>query len=160
MTYGNVYVARVSLADPAHLVKTLVEAESYDGPSIVIAYSHCIAHGIDTTFGIDEQKKAIACGHWPLFRYNPDLTDKGENPLKLDSKEPTISFEEYAYGENRYRVLKKINPDAAQKLMALAEQDVKRRWKLYQELAKVNYDSTASNNGAKSEASAEAKVEA
>lgn len=152
MNYGSVYVARVSLADPAHLVKTLSEAEAYDGPSIVIAYAHCIAHGIDTTFGIDEQKKAIACGHWPLFRYNPDLADKGENPLKLDSKEPSIPFEEYAYGENRYRVLKKIDPDAAKSLMVLAEQDTKKRWKLYQQLASLSVNGngcSGNGNGAK-----------
>ena len=160
MSYGTVYVARVSLADPAHLVKTLVEAEAYNGPSIVIAYSHCIAHGIDNTFGIEEQKKAVACGHWSLMRYNPTLADKGENPLKLDSKEPTISFEEYAYGENRYRVLKKIDPDAAKRLMCLAEQDTKRRWKLYQQMAELSVDGgSCSNNGAKGEAEAEVKSE-
>ena len=157
MSYGTVYVARVSLADPAHLVKTLVEAEAYNGPSIVIAYSHCIAHGIDNTFGIEEQKKAVACGHWPLMRYNPALADKGENPLKLDSKEPTISFEEYAYGENRYRVLKKIDPDAAKRLMCLAEQDTKRRWKLYEQMAQLSVnDGKCSGNGAKGEVKAEA----
>ncbi|MCE5323876.1 pyruvate:ferredoxin (flavodoxin) oxidoreductase [bacterium] len=141
MTYGNVYAARVSLADPNHLVKTLVEAEAYDGPSIIICYSHCIAHGINNTFGVDEQKKAIACGHWPLFRYNPEKAAKGENPVSLDSKEPSMSFEEYAYGENRYRVLKKINPDAAAKLMCEAEVDVKNRWQTYKELAEATYTS-------------------
>ncbi|MCL5103356.1 MAG: pyruvate:ferredoxin (flavodoxin) oxidoreductase [Armatimonadetes bacterium] len=162
VTYGNVYVARVSLADPNHLVKTLVEAEAYDGPSLIIAYAHCIAHGIDNTLGIEEQKKAIACGHWPLFRYNPDRAMRGENPLTLDSKEPTISFEEYAYGENRYRVLKKINPDAAKHLMCMAEQDVKKRWKLYQELAKMSYDGSCEepSNGKKPDVKPEAKVEA
>ncbi len=138
MTYGIVYVARVSLADPNHLVKTLVEAEAYNGPSLVIVYAHCIAHGIDNTFGVEEQKKAIACGHWPLFRYNPEVAARGENPLKLDSKEPTMSFEEYAYGENRYRILKKINPDAAVELMKLAEGDVKKRWSLYEQMAKMS----------------------
>jgi len=145
MSYGTVYVARVSLANPAHLVRTMVEAEAYDGPSVILCYAHCIAHGIDTTFGVDEQKKAVNCGHWPLMRYNPALAEKGENPLKLDSKAPTISFEEFAYGENRYRVLKKSNPDAAASLMAQAEEDVKRRWKLYEQLAGV------SGNGAKAE---------
>ena len=138
MCYGNVYVAKVSLADPNHLVKTLIEAEAYDGPSLVIAYGHCIAHGINNTFGIDEQKKAVACGHWPLFRYNPERAARGENPLTLDSKEPTISFEEYAYGENRYRVLKKIDPEAAVRLMELAEHDVKSRWHLYEQLARMS----------------------
>ena len=135
MSYGTVYVARVSLANPAQCVKALMEAEAYDGPSIVIAYAHCIAHGINTTFGIEEQKKAVASGHWLLMRYNPELAGKGENPLQLDAKEPTMSFEEYAYGENRYRVLKKINPDAAAELMALADKDTKRDWELYQAMA-------------------------
>ena len=140
MSYGSVYVARVSLANPAQLVKALIEAEAYDGPSIVICYAHCIAHGINTTFGVEEQKKAVASGHWLLMRYNPDLAEKGENPLQLDAKEPTMSFEEYAYGENRYRVLKKINPDAAAKLMTLADEDTKRDWKLYQAMAAKKED--------------------
>ena len=140
MSYGSVYVAKVALSNPAHLVKTLVEAEAYDGPSLIICYAHCISHGINTTFGIDEQRKAVACGHWPLFRYNPDKAAKGENPFSLDSKEPTISFEEYAYGENRYRVLKKIDPDAAVKLMAQAEEDTKRQYKLYEQLAAMSFN--------------------
>ena len=161
ITYGTVYVARVSLANPAHLVKTLAEAEAFDGPSLVIAYAHCIAHGIDNTFGIEEQKKAVNCGHWPLFRYNPDNAAKGENPLKLDSKAPTMSFEEYAYGENRYRVLKKINPDAAAKLMALAEEDTKKSWKMYEQMAQMNFSDPkdASNNGVKEASKAEVKAE-
>ena len=148
MSYGSVYVARVSLANPAHLVRTMVEAEAYDGPSLIICYAHCIAHGINTTHGIEAQKKAVACGHWPLFRYNPELAAKGENPMKLDSKEPTISFAEYAYGENRYRVLKKTNPDAAAELMTLAEEDVKRRWKLYEEISKLSLNGGANGDGA------------
>jgi pyruvate-ferredoxin/flavodoxin oxidoreductase len=143
MSYGSVYVASVSLANPAHLVRTLVEAEAYDGPSLIICYAHCIAHGINTTHGIEEQKKAVNCGHWILYRYNPELAEKGENPLKIDSKEPTISFEEYAYGENRYRVLKKSNPDAAAELMAKAERDVKRRFQLYQQMAAMNVNGVA-----------------
>ena len=150
MTYGNVYVARVSLANPAHLVKTLVEAEAYNGPSLILCYAHCISHGIDTTLGVEEQKKAVACGHWPLMRYNPDLAAGGENPLKLDSKEPTMSFEEYAYGENRYRVLKKVNPDAAARLMELAEEDTRKRWHLYEQLAKLSVKTEEiSGNGAR-----------
>ena len=138
MSYGSVYVARVSLSNPAHLVKTLMEAEAYDGPSVVICYCHCIAHGINTTYGVEEQKKAVASGHWILMRYNPALAAEGKNPLQIDSKEPTISFEEYAYGENRYRVLKKTNPDAAVKLMELAERDVKRNWKFYKAMSEMN----------------------
>lgn len=137
MTYGNVYVARVSLANPAHLVRTMLEAEAYDGPSLIICYSHCIAHGINTTFGVDNQKKAVSSGHWILMRYNPELAEKGENPLLLDSKEPSIDFSEYAYGENRYRVLKKINPDSAAQLMAEAEVETKRTWNLYKAMAEI-----------------------
>ena len=137
MTYGNVYVARVSLANPAHLVRTMLEAEAYDGPSLIICYSHCIAHGINTTFGVDNQKKAVSSGHWILMRYNPELVEKGENPLLLDSKEPSIDFSEYAYGENRYRVLKKINPDSAAQLMAEAEVETKRTWNLYKAMAEI-----------------------
>lgn len=145
MTYGNVYVARVSLANPAHLVRTMLEAEAYDGPSLVICYSHCIAHGINTTFGIEEQKKAVNSGHWILMRYNPELAEKGENPLQLDGKEPSISFADYAYGENRYRVLKKTNPDAAAELMAEAEVETKRTWNLYKAMAEMQ------TNGSKAE---------
>jgi len=141
MNYGSVYVGCVSLANPAHMVKTILEAEAYDGPSLIICYAHCIAHGINNTFGIDEQKKAIASGHWILYRYNPELADKGENPLKIDSKEPTISFKEYAMGENRYRVLQKIAPADFEELMAGAQQDIERRHRLYQHLAKMDFSS-------------------
>ncbi|MFQ3548169.1 MAG: pyruvate:ferredoxin (flavodoxin) oxidoreductase [Armatimonadota bacterium] len=138
MSYGSVYVARVSLSNPAHLVKTMVEAEAYDGPSLILCYAHCIAHGINNTFGIEHQKNAVASGHWPLIRYNPDLAAKGENPLSLDSKPPTMDFADYAYAENRYKVLKKINPDAASKLMVLASEDTKKKFKFYEQLASLN----------------------
>ncbi|MGB9618981.1 MAG: pyruvate:ferredoxin (flavodoxin) oxidoreductase, partial [Armatimonadota bacterium] len=155
MTYGSVYVAAVSLANPAHLVRTMVEAEAYDGPSLILCYSHCIAHGIDTTYGIEEQKKAVNSGHWLLYRYNPALAAKGENPLKLDSKPPSIPFEEYAYGENRYRVLKKVDPEAAAELIRLAQQDVDRRYDLYKYLAEFGTNgSKPSEEASKSEATA------
>jgi len=140
MTYGNIYVAKVSLANPAQAVKAMLEADAYDGPSLVIAYTHCIAHGINMTTAVDECKQAVACGHWPLFRYDPRLADQGKNPLQLDSKEPTISFEEYAYGENRYRVLKKANPEVAAKLMAEASKNVASRYDLYKKLAELQAD--------------------
>ena len=140
MTYGNIYVAKVSLANPAQAVKAMLEADAYDGPSLVIAYTHCIAHGINMTTAVDECKQAVACGHWPLFRYDPRLADQGKNPLQLDSKEPTISFEEYAYGENRYRVLKKANPEVAAKLMAEATKNVASRYDLYKKLAEMQAD--------------------
>ncbi|MDH7601372.1 MAG: pyruvate:ferredoxin (flavodoxin) oxidoreductase [Armatimonadota bacterium] len=155
MSYGNVYVASVSLANPAHLVRTLVEAEAYDGPSLIICYAHCIAHGIDTTYGIEEQKKAINCGHWLLYRYNPALAAKGENPLKLDSKPPTIPFEEYAMGENRFRVLKKINPEAAARYVELAQKDIERRYALYKHLSEMPWNGVESLTDAAKE---EAKV--
>ena len=92
MAYGNVYVANVSLANPGQVVKAFMEAEAYDGPSIIIAYAHCIAHGIDMTTAVDEQKKAVSSGYWPLYRFNPALAAEGKNPLQLDSKAPTISL--------------------------------------------------------------------
>jgi pyruvate-ferredoxin/flavodoxin oxidoreductase len=140
MTYGTAYVASVSLANPAQAVKAFIEAEQFDGPSIIVAYSHCIAHGINMTRGVDEQKKAVECGHWPLYRYNPALAAEGKNPLQLDSKAPTITFEEYASGENRYRVLKKINPKAAEQLISQANQWTARRFALYQQMAAMSYN--------------------
>jgi pyruvate-ferredoxin/flavodoxin oxidoreductase len=140
MTYGNVYVAKVAMgANPNQVVKAFVEAEAYNGPSLIIAYSHCIAHGINMTAGLGEQKKAVTSGHWPLYRYNPDLADEGKNPLQLDSKEPTTSFADYAYGENRYMVLKKAQPEHADALMKAAERDVRRQQRTYRNLAAIDW---------------------
>ncbi|MBI5141598.1 MAG: pyruvate:ferredoxin (flavodoxin) oxidoreductase [Nitrospirae bacterium] len=137
MTYGNVYVARISMgANPAHVVKVMNEAEAYDGPSLIIAYAHCINHGINMTTGLDQQKKAVASGHWPLYRYNPNLEAEGKNPLIIDSKDPSIKFEEYAYGENRYRSLKAAKPELAAKLMEMAQKDVDRAWRMLVQRAK------------------------
>jgi len=141
MAYGNVYVARVSMgSNPNQVVKAFAEAAAYDGPSLIIAYAHCIAHGINMSLGLEEQKKAVASGHWPLYRYNPDLAGEGKNPFQIDSKDPTIGFAEYAFGENRYRVLKKSNPEHADKLAALAQQDVERTLKMYKNLAAMPYE--------------------
>ena len=140
MTYGNIYVAQVSLANPAQVVKAFREAESYDGPSLILAYSHCIAHGINMTTAVDTCKRAVDCGHWPLFRYDPRLVEEGKNPLQMDSKEPTIAFDEYAYGENRYRVLKKVKPEEAGMLMEQATQVVRRRYDLYRKLSEMPAD--------------------
>jgi len=135
-TYGNIYVGQISIgANPAHAVKTIKEAEAYDGPSLVIAYAHCINHGINMAHGLHQQQKAVACGHWPLYRYNPQLAAEGKNPLLIDSKAPSIPFEEYAMAENRYRSLKRMNPDNANKLMAEAQQDVVNRWAFLTSLA-------------------------
>jgi len=139
MTYGNIYVAKVALgANPNQTVKAFVEAEAYPGPSLIIAYAHCIAHGINMTNGFQEQKKAVACGHWPLYRFDPRLKEQGKNPLQLDSKPPTVEFAEYAYGENRYRVLKQSNPEVAEELIKLATKDVTQRYALMQQLAQIN----------------------
>ncbi|MHC4712469.1 MAG: pyruvate:ferredoxin (flavodoxin) oxidoreductase [Planctomycetota bacterium] len=137
MTYGNIYVGRVAMgANPAQTVRAFVEAESYPGPSIIVAYSHCIAHGYNMTLGLDQQKKAVATGYWPLVRFDPRLTEQGKNPLQLDSRAPSVPFEEYAYAENRYRSLKLTNPEAAERLMKLAKEDVKSRWNLYERMVK------------------------
>ncbi|MGB5232873.1 MAG: pyruvate:ferredoxin (flavodoxin) oxidoreductase [Desulfoprunum sp.] len=129
-TYGNVYIGRISLgANPTQAIKAITEAEAYDGPSLIIAYAHCINHGINMAKGLEQQKKAVACGHWPLYRYNPTLDAEGKNPLTIDSKDPSITFEEYALGENRYRALKMVNPTEADALMAQSQKDVTRSWK-------------------------------
>jgi pyruvate-ferredoxin/flavodoxin oxidoreductase len=136
-TYGNVYVAQIAFgANPAQAVKSFTEAEAYAGPSLIIAYATCIAQGIDMSKGVEEQKKAVACGHWPLYRYNPELESEGKSPLVIDSKEPTISFEEYAYNEIRYKSLRTSNPEIASALMKKAEADVKRRWQYLKHMAK------------------------
>ena len=136
MSYGYIYVAKVALgANPMQVLKAFQEAEAYDGPSIIIAYAHCIAHGINMVDGLDEQKKAVDSGHWPLFRFNPTLKAEGKNPLTLDSKEPTLDLAEYVYSENRYRVLKKSHPEHAEKLLTEAQKLVKDQYKLYKYLA-------------------------
>ena len=141
MTYGNIYVAKVAMgANTNQTVKAFVEAEAYPGPSLIIAYAHCIAHGINMTLGYQEQKKAVACGHWPLYRFDPRLLEQGKNPLQLDSKTPTVDFEEYAYGENRYRSLKQSKPEAAAELIKLAGKDAVQRFKLMEKLANLSCD--------------------
>ncbi|MCL2761412.1 MAG: pyruvate:ferredoxin (flavodoxin) oxidoreductase [Desulfuromonadales bacterium] len=140
MSYGYVYVAAVALSNPAQCIKAMLEAEAYDGPSIIIAYSHCIAHGIDMAAGVDAQRKAVQSGYWPLYRYNPELLDAKQNPLQLDSKAATISFEEYANSENRYRVLKKANPQHADAIMKEAAKWAKAHFAYYQKLAALSFD--------------------
>ena len=130
-TYGKIYVAQVSFgANLAQTVRAITEAEAYNGPALIVAYSVCIAHGFDMSRGIEQQKKAVASGYWPLYRYNPQLEAQGKNPLVLDSKDPSVPFEEYAYKENRYRALKASNPEVAAALMKQAEAEIQRRWKL------------------------------
>jgi len=139
MTYGNVYVAQVAMgANDTQTLKAILEAESYDGPSLIIAYSHCIAHGINMEKALDHQKAAVDSGYWHLYRYDPRLRAEGKNPLRLDSKAPKISFEDYAYKETRYKMLTKSKPEHAKKLLKLAQEDVDRRWKLYKDLSELN----------------------
>ena len=140
MTYGNIYVARVSMANPAQCVKAFLEADAFDGPSLIIAYSHCIAHGINMTTAVDTCKQAVNSGYWPLFRYDPRLAEQGKNPLQLDSKAPTIEFEEFANNQNRFRVLKKNNPEQAEQLLKASAKDSNNRYALYKKLAEMAAD--------------------
>ena len=136
IAYGNVYVARVAMgADPQQTLRALREAEAYDGPSLVIAYSHCIAHGIDMSKGMDQQYRAVASGYWPLIRYDPVLRAAGDNPFLLDSPRPRIPLADYTSRELRYRILQNTNPAEAERLMALAEHEVPQRWASYEEMA-------------------------
>ena len=136
MTYGNIYVATVALgANPGQCVKAFMEAEQYDGPAIIIAYSHCIAHGIDMTSGMQGQKDAVNSAHFPLYRFNPDALVQGKNPLTLDSKPPTMKFSEHAMKENRFRVLKQINPGQAGKLMEMADKKFAAKFDMLTKLA-------------------------
>ncbi|MDD5363337.1 MAG: pyruvate:ferredoxin (flavodoxin) oxidoreductase [Ignavibacteria bacterium] len=137
MNYGHVYVAKVAMgANDTQTLKAFLEAESYDGPSIIIAYSHCIAHGINMTKALDNQKAAVDSAHWTLFRYDPRNAMQGKNPFKLDSGAPKIKFEDYAYKETRYKMLTKSDPKHAAVLMKLAQEFVDDKWKMYERLAK------------------------
>jgi len=136
MTYGNVYVAKVAMgANDMHTIRAFIEAEAYNGPSIIIAYSHCIAHGIDMAKGMNNQKVAVETGYWNLFRYNPSLKAAGENPFKLDSKPPKLPLHDFTSLETRFKMLEKSNPERAKFLGKLAQEDVNVRWKLYEYLA-------------------------
>jgi pyruvate-ferredoxin/flavodoxin oxidoreductase len=139
MTYGSIYVARVSLgASPAQTVRAFVEAESYDGPSLIIANSHCQLHGINMTEGMHYQKLSVDSGAWILFRYDPRKRDSGENPLSLDSKEPSVPLEDYMYTENRFRQLQRSDPERAAMLLEAAKKDVAQRFKTYQQWASLD----------------------
>jgi len=136
IAYGNVYVARIAMgADPQQTLTAFREAEAYDGPSLIIAYSHCIAHGIEMRNGLDQQYRAVASGHWPLIRYDPTVRARGGNPFQLDSPRPRIPLRDYVYRELRYRVLRDSHPEEAEDLLRLAEAAVEQRWQTYEELA-------------------------
>lgn len=137
MDYGYVYVAQVAMgANENQLIKAFQEAESYDGPSIVIAYSHCIAHGIDMSKGLHQQKLATETGYWPVYRFDPRLKDEGKNPLQLDSKPPKLPLRDYIYNEQRYRLLTQINPRKAREYEKAAQHWVHNRWAILEDLAR------------------------
>jgi pyruvate-ferredoxin/flavodoxin oxidoreductase len=132
VSYGSVYVAQVALgANDSHVVKAFQEAEAHEGPSLIIAYSHCIAHGYDLVHGLEQQKLAVQSGYWPLMRYNPALREEGKNPFQLDSKAPSIRLKDYAYREARYTMLARSNPEVAAALLLEAQDDVERQWRVY-----------------------------
>lgn len=136
MTYGTIYVACVAIgANENQAIKAFIEAEAYQGPSLIIAYSHCIAHGYELSHGMDQQKKAVLSGYWPLIRYNPGLRKQGKNPLQLDSGRPSLTLEDYINNEARYRMLMRTDSSAAKKLLELARQDILARWHFYEYLS-------------------------
>jgi len=140
MAYGYVYVAQIAFgASDQQTLNAFLEADAYDGPSLIIAYSHCIAHGFDLRNGLDQQKLAVKSGAWPLYRFNPALIKQGKHPLHIDSKKPTIPVSQYAYNETRYRMLLQSNEQRAEALMKLAQQDAEKRWDLYRQMAAMHY---------------------
>jgi len=125
-------------ANDAQTVRAFLEAEAFDGPSVIIAYSHCIAHGINMGKGMTNQKVAAESGYWPLYRYNPALMAKGENPFHLDSKPPKLPFTDFANLETRYNMLRKLHPETAGELARLAQEDIDTRWAVLEQMARAN----------------------
>ncbi len=145
IAYGNVYVAQISMgANPQQTLRALREAEAYRGPSLVLAYSPCIAHGFDLRYTARQQDLAVACGYWPLFRYNPAMQAIGRNPFLLDSPRPTVPFREFAYNELRYRLLARTNPDDAERLLADAQAGIDQKYRQYEQMAAVETGSGVS----------------
>jgi pyruvate-ferredoxin/flavodoxin oxidoreductase len=141
MNYGRAYVAHVAMGgNDGQTMKAFAEAEAYNGPSLIIAYSHCIAHGYDMIYGIEQQKNAVLSGHWPLFRYNPALAKEGKNPFQLDSRAPSIPLEKYIYNETRYTMLVNSDPEQAKILLREAQENINERWKLYQHMAAMSFE--------------------
>ncbi len=141
-TYGNIYVAQVAMGyNDAQTVRAFVEAESYDGPSLIIAYSHCINQGLDMTKGYEQQKLAVETGSWFLWRFDPRLAGRGGNPWQIDMKEPSRPVTDYAYNENRFNILKKSHPEAADVIMARAQNHVSTRWEILKQRAAISYSS-------------------
>ena len=135
IAYENVYVARVAMgANDGQTVKAFMEAERYDGPSIIIAYSHCVAHGYDLKYGMDHQKLAVDAGLWPLFRYNPQLALEGKNPMSVDYKGPTIDVKNFMYQETRFKMVEKMNAGAALEYLETARDNAKKMYARYKNL--------------------------
>jgi pyruvate-ferredoxin/flavodoxin oxidoreductase len=148
IAYGTVYVARVAMgADPQQTLRAFREAEAYEGPSLIIAYSHCIAHGIEMRNGLDQQYRAVASGHWPLVRYDPLVRAAAGNPFLLDSPRPRIALGDYIYRELRYGMLANSDPAEADRLLALAQQAVDQRWAVYEEMATYGPERFAADAG-------------
>jgi pyruvate-ferredoxin/flavodoxin oxidoreductase len=146
MSYGYVYVAHVAMgASDQQTLTAFLEAEAYNGPSLIIAYSHCINHGIDMVKGLEQQKLAVQSGYWPLFRYNPNLIAEGKNPLILESKEPSIPLQQFIYNETRFRMLTQSDEARAEMLLKLAQADVKSHWDLYHQMASMHYGNGSGN---------------
>jgi pyruvate-ferredoxin/flavodoxin oxidoreductase len=146
MTYGYIYTAQVAMgASDIQTLRAFREADAYQGPSLVIAYTHCINHGYNMKYGLNQQELAVKSGVWPIYRYNPDNVKEGKNPLKLDYKEPSIAVKDYAYNETRYKMLVQINEERAEKLMKLAQEDADARWLQYSQLAAIDYSTLKEN---------------
>jgi pyruvate-ferredoxin/flavodoxin oxidoreductase len=136
--YGNVYVAQIAMgANPLQTLRAFHEADSYTGPSLIIAYSHCIAHGIDMSTSMSHQKEAAASGYWPLYRYDPRLANAGSHPFHLDSHKPTLPFKDFAMKEARFAMLTRSNPERAEQLQLLAQRDIDERWHFYEQMAGI-----------------------
>jgi len=141
MTYGYIYVAQVAMgASDIQTLRAFREADAYDGPALIIAYSHCINHGFELKLGLQQQDLAVKSGVWPIYRYNPDLVKEGKNPLLLDYKEPSIHVKDFAYNETRFRMLVQSNEERAELLLNLAQKDAEDRWLKYSQMAAVKPD--------------------
>jgi pyruvate-ferredoxin/flavodoxin oxidoreductase len=147
MSYGSVFVGQISMgANPLHTIKTIRAAESYRGPTILIAFSHCIGWGIDMTQGMALQKEAVACGYWPLYHYDPRDV---EQPFHLDSRAPKGSFRDFAMKNARFAILARSKPEESERLLTLAQQDINARWQNYEQMAQVNRAGSDGGNGNK-----------
>jgi pyruvate-ferredoxin/flavodoxin oxidoreductase len=148
MTYGSVYVASVAMgAKDEHTLKAFLEAEAYDGPSLIIAYSHCIAHGINMTGAMSNQKAAVESGQWLLYRYNPERLENGDNPLLLDSRTPTRKVQDFLHMETRFKMLTKSRPADADRLWKQAQRDAQSRFHMYEYLSQRKFEKPEPHNG-------------